>query len=246
MSLSKKSTWLTKANTGLIVIALVVFVLAALSGTGYANEWWDVRTAFALLRYAAFTSFALIAIAVLTLWGFAFAKARRDGQMARTVISAVLFLGVLGFSANILNQVQTARSVPPIHDVTTDLEDIPQYTKLNPQNPNAENWELLHRAGYADLQPLELDMSVADVIAKAEKASEAFGWEVAVADAENGRLEVTETTQWFQFKDDLVLRVRATEGGGSQVDARSVSRFAGSDIGVNAARIRKLFAAIQE
>ena len=156
MSLSKKSTWLTKANTGLIIIALVVFVLAALSGTGYANEWWDVSTAFGMLQVTAFTAFGLIAITVLALWGFAFAKARRDGQMARTVISAVLFLGVLGFSANILNQVQTARSVPPIHDVTTDLEDIPQYAKLNPQNPNAENWELLHRAGYADLQPLEL------------------------------------------------------------------------------------------
>jgi len=128
----------------------------------------------------------------------------------------------------------------------TDLENIPQYVALNPQNPNRENWELLHRAGYADIKPLTLQMSVAEVINKAETISVDFGWEVAAAVPGEGRLEVTETTQWFRFKDDLILRVREAEGGGSIVDARSVSRFAGSDIGVNAARIRKLFAALQE
>ena len=244
--MSQKPTWLVKANTGAIAVAVLLFITAALSGTGYANEWWDVGTAFAMLRYAFFAAVILILITIITLWVYAFAKARETGHVARVAISSVLFVACVGFAYNTLSLVATARSVPPIHDVTTDLENIPQYAVLNPQNPNNDNWLILHKAGYADIQPLTLDMNVADVIAKAEAASLAFGWDVAVADPENGRLEATETTRWFRFKDDLVLRVRAGENGGSVVDARSVSRFAGSDIGVNAARIRKLFAALQE
>lgn len=241
-----KSSLMTKANTGAIIIAVLLFIAAALSGIGYANEWWDVGTAFDILEYSVYTALGLMAAALVTLWVFAFARASERGQIGRTVISLVLFIACAGFSWNVYNQRETARRVPPIHDVTTDLDNIPQYVTLNPQNPNRENWELLHRAGYADIKPLTLQMGVAEVINKAEAISIDFGWEVAAAVPNEGRLEVTETTQWFRFKDDLILRVRETEGGGSIVDARSVSRFAGSDIGVNAARIRKLFAALQE
>ena len=244
--MSQKPSWLVKANTVAIAVAVLLFITAAMSGTGYANEWWDVGTAFAMLRYAFFAAVALILVTIITLWVYAFAKARETGHVARVTISSVLFVACLGFAFNTISLVVTARSVPPIHDITTDLENIPQYAVLNPQNPNGDNWTLLHRAGYGDIQPLVLDMSVAEVISKAEAVSLAFGWDVAVADPQDGRLEVTETTRWFRFKDDLVLRVRAAENGGSVVDARSVSRFAGSDIGVNAARIRKLFAALQE
>jgi uncharacterized protein (DUF1499 family) len=89
-------------------------------------------------------------------------------------------------------------------------------------------------------------MDVEAVITKAAEISEGFGWNVASVDHAGGRLEVTETTLWFQFKDDMVVRVTANESGGSIVDARSVSRVGGSDIGVNAKRIRKLFAALQQ
>jgi uncharacterized protein (DUF1499 family) len=45
---------------------------------------------------------------------------------------------------------------------------------------------------------------------------------------------------FFRFKDDVVVRVRADPArpGGSIVDMRSISRVGGSDVGVNAARIR--------
>ena len=52
-----------------------------------------------------------------------------------------------------------------------------------------------------------------------------------------GRLEATATTPWFGFKDDVVVRVRAS-GGGSRVDVRSLSRIGGSDLGTNARRVR--------
>jgi uncharacterized protein (DUF1499 family) len=59
---------------------------------------------------------------------------------------------------------------------------------------------------------------------------------VARAPAE-GRIEAVDTTKWFGFHDDIVVRIKA-EGRGSRVDIRSKSRDGRSDLGVNAQRIR--------
>jgi uncharacterized protein (DUF1499 family) len=57
------------------------------------------------------------------------------------------------------------------------------------------------------------------------------------ADAEAGRIEATDTTFWFGFKDDVVIRVKPADGG-SRVDVRSLSRVGVGDAGTNAKRIR--------
>ncbi|HEX2482883.1 MAG TPA: DUF1499 domain-containing protein, partial [Methylomirabilota bacterium] len=62
-------------------------------------------------------------------------------------------------------------------------------------------------------------------------------WEIVEAVPAEGRLEATATTTWFGFKDDVVVRVRAREGG-SRVDVRSLSRVGVGDLGANAARVR--------
>ena len=62
------------------------------------------------------------------------------------------------------------------------------------------------------------------------------------ADAAAGRLEATDTTFWFGFKDDVVL-VEA-DGSGSRGDVRSVSRVGASDVGTNAKRIRAYLRAL--
>jgi len=63
------------------------------------------------------------------------------------------------------------------------------------------------------------------------------------ATPEKGTIEATETTFWFGFKDDVVIRIRP-EGAGSRVDVRSKSRVGKSDLGANAARIRRFAAAL--
>jgi uncharacterized protein (DUF1499 family) len=64
-----------------------------------------------------------------------------------------------------------------------------------------------------------------------------MGWQIVDANASEGRIEATDTTFWFGFKDDIVIRVAATSGG-SRIDVRSVSRVGRSDVGTNAKRIR--------
>jgi len=66
---------------------------------------------------------------------------------------------------------------------------------------------------------------------------------VVDADPAAGRIEANETSRWFRFTDDVVIRV-APDGAGSRIDVRSVSRVGRSDFGVNAARIRAYTAAL--
>ena len=63
------------------------------------------------------------------------------------------------------------------------------------------------------------------------------GWTVVDSDPASGRIEANETSRWFRFVDDVVIRVTA-DGSGSRIDIRSVSRQGRSDFGVNARRIR--------
>ena len=82
-----------------------------------------------------------------------------------------------------------------------------------------------------------MDATPADAFKRALQAARDMGWEIVAADAAAGRIEATDTTFWFGFKDDVVIRVEA-DGAGSRVDLRSVSRVGVGDVGANAARIR--------
>jgi uncharacterized protein (DUF1499 family) len=170
-----------------------------------------------------------------------------------------------GFVAYLGSHIATARSVPAIHDVTTNLQDVPQFTVLKVREDNLENipdnddprlkamdpetrWKTLHRQGYADLWPVRVPWSVEETIKRAEAVAKARGWEIAKVDPKAGILEATDTTLFFRFKDDVVLRARPYPEvkGGTEVDMRSISRVGGSDVGKNAARIRAFLKDLQQ
>ena len=96
---------------------------------------------------------------------------------------------------------------------------------------------------YPDLGPHRIDAAPARAFERALQAARAMGWEIVAADAAAGRIEATDTTFWFGFKDDVVVRVEA-DGSGSRVDVRSVSRVGASDVGTNAKRIRAYLRAL--
>ena len=50
-------------------------------------------------------------------------------------------------------------------------------------------------------------------------------------------IEATETSTWFGFVDDFIVRLAPGDGAVS-IDVRSKSRVGGSDLGVNARRVR--------
>jgi uncharacterized protein (DUF1499 family) len=142
---------------------------------------------------------------------------RRRG-VARPVVAVLL--GLLAAAVPIGAYI-TARSVPPIHDISTDPKE----------QTDAQ------RAAYPDVQPLRLAVAPNVAFERAKGAVEEMGWQIAREDPSAGRIEAVATTFWFGFKDDVVIRVSA-EGAGSRIDVRSKSRVGVSDLGTNARRIR--------
>jgi len=95
----------------------------------------------------------------------------------------------------------------------------------------------MQHEGYPDLETLVVGLPPAQVVEQARDVATAMGWEIVAADGPAGRLEASDTTFWFGFTDDIVVRARAVTGG-TEVDVRSVSRVGVGDLGANARRIR--------
>ncbi|MEQ1725955.1 MAG: DUF1499 domain-containing protein [Sphingopyxis sp.] len=156
-----------------------------------------------------------------------------------------------GYAGFLLSRLATARSVPPIHDITTDLANPPQFTQLRVRVDNLvgvgtlAHWRELHARGYGDIRGITIPRSVAAVTSDAEALARARGWEIVVANPAEGRLEAVAHVSYIRFEDQVVVRVTPMPDGiGSRVDMRSVSRVGIGDQGVNAARIREFLAAL--
>jgi len=132
--------------------------------------------------------------------------------------------------------------LPPINDITTDLADPPAFAS----DPAGAGRELAYpeefvpqvREAYPDLRPIRVSSEPARALEMAEQTARELGWEIVQVDPAAGTLLARDTTRIFRFVDDVVVRVRPAEGGGSVVDVRSKSRDGRGDLGANAARIR--------
>ena len=145
----------------------------------------------------------------------------------------------------------TASQVPPIHDISTDLVAPPAFVAILPLRRDAPNPATYggpeiaaqQRAAYPDLTSLVLARPTDRVFAQALDVIDCMGWELVDASMPEWRIEATDTTFWFGFKDDVVIRILPSNGG-SRIDARSVSRVGRSDVGSNAERIHAFLDAL--
>jgi uncharacterized protein (DUF1499 family) len=146
---------------------------------------------------------------------------------------------------------RTAASTPLIHDITTDTDKVPHWVALQSQRAGAQNGAAyggpavaaVQKRAYPDLAPLTLAVPPDRAFARVQAAARSMGWRIVAAVPADGRLEAIDTTRWFGFADDIVVRVTATPNG-SRIDVRSASRVGRSDLGVNAKRIRAFLAAV--
>lgn len=238
------------AVLGLVLAVLSLLVVMA-AGPGYRWEWWGLRTAFSVLRWGAYGG---LAAAIVSLLGLAALAVTRSAGHGRAFVSAGLGL-ILGTVVAVVpwNWRQTARRVPPIHDITTDIENPPAFVAILPLRANAPNpveyggpeIAAQQKAAYPDIVPLVLDVPPPQAFERALAAAREMEWEIVDATAAEGTMEATATTFWFGFKDDVVIRITPADGG-SRIDVRSVSRVGRSDLGTNARRIRGYLARLRQ
>jgi uncharacterized protein (DUF1499 family) len=229
---------MTRAARFTLSASVIAALLLIGAGPGSRLGAWDFRTGFTLLRWGAYLG---IVAAVAALVQLAIPRWRPTPPWP---LLAALGLGVLAAGVPWYWRAR-ARSVPPIHDITTDTADPPVFVAVlplradapNPAEYGGEDLAAAQQQAYPDLRPLILALAPDVAFARALDAARGAGWAIVAADSTDRRIEATETTGWFGFKDDVVVRIRPADGG-SRVDVRSVSRTGRSDVGTNARRIR--------
>ena len=239
-----QGTLVLAAGAGSLVWGLVSAV-----GTGWG--FWEYTSGLKGVTWAFFLGIGALLFGLLFGW-----RARKSISPPPRIrrwagmLIALLYVGWVG------TFLMSALTVPAIHDVSTDLADPPTFRTLQLRADNLDNvpgaddaemkgltpqqrWVTVHQKSYGDIRSVRINEPVPSVVVKAERLAKDRGWDIAVSLPEEGRLEATDTTAFFRFKDDVVIRVRPTDTGeGSVVDMRSVSRVGVSDLGMNAKRVR--------
>lgn len=217
-------------------VSLIAFLLVVLTGPLYKYDIIELSTVFIGFKYGIFT-----AVAALVLLALQIIFKRNTLTLASAAITVALSAVALGLPLSMLSK---GKSVPPIHDISTDLINPPEFVAIAPLRADAPNpiayageaTAAQQRQGYPELKTLSYLQSKAELVNAVEQAATNLGWELANTDTSEGVVEATDTTMWFGFEDDVVVRI--TDIGNKRlVDIRSKSRVGGSDLGKNAERI---------
>ena len=159
-----------------------------------------------------------------------------------------------------------ASRLPAIYDITTDPIDPPRFdaiARLRPRDANPVTYAGLYAAeqqhtAYSDIEPDDTTATPQEAYDAAMKVITKRRWRVVdarppqgplprIIDARaaqgaavrDGIIEAVARTPILGFRDDVVVRVRATSEG-ARIDVRSASRYGRHDLGTNAKRVRNL------
>jgi uncharacterized protein (DUF1499 family) len=170
--------------------------------------------------------------------------------MSRILLAFLINALLLAYPAYLALQY---RRLPAIHDITTDPIDPPRFEALarlrtgDGTNPavyaglySAEQ----QRTAYPDIEPVELDLPVQRAYEITLQLVTKRKWLIIDERPPQpprriGRIEAVARSPIMGFREDVSIRV-SPDDEDSRVDIRSASRYFESDLGSNAARVRKL------
>ena len=218
------------------LVSLSAFLLVALPSPLYKYGVVDLGTAFMGFKFGVFAGIAALILLVLQIL-----FKRKTVTLGSTIMALLLSTIAIAIPLSMLNK---GKSVPPIHDISTDLVNPPEFVAIAPLRADAPNpveyagveAATQQRAAYPELQTLNYTQSKSELVEATKQAIDHLGWQLVNIDADQGIIEATDRTMWFGFKDDVIVRI--TDNGSKRlVDIRSKSRVGGSDLGKNAERI---------
>jgi uncharacterized protein (DUF1499 family) len=223
-----------------LTVGLLCAATALLAGPAYRAEILTLAPAIQTMRWAATVALGGAAVALVAVL-LLIARPVVPGARGRAAIALLVNLIVAAPPLYMYWQLQ---HLPKIHDISTSPTNPPAFEAVLPLRKGARNaidypasTAAEQLKGYPDIGPLTLPLAPPVAFERAVQAARAMGWDIVATAPEKLRLEATDTTLLFGFKDDIVVRV-TPQANGSVVDVRSLSRVGGSDFGTNAKRVR--------
>ena len=226
--------------------ACVAALIVASAGPLHRYIGLDIEWAITVFRYGFYAAVAAVALGLATI------VPTRPGDRRRGFVAAFLAVAIgLAGAWMPVSWFLWSQQLPEINDISTDVAAPPAMVALLQLRRGAPNppaypgaAAALQRAAYPDIVPVVLPVPPAEAFKRVDHVAMAMGWDVVARAPAEGRLEAIDTSQWFGFRDDIVVRIRAA-GTGSRIDIRSKSRAGESDLGVNARRIRDFIARLK-
>ena len=145
-------------------LAVVALLLLAIAPVGWRAGWWHFRFAFAWLMTS--SGFAAAAAAIVSLLVLLFGGSHLEAGSLAMAAAALVVGAVLVYIPWQYNRLRN--TVPRIHDITTDVENPPEFAAVLParaaENAATADYEgaelaKLQRAAYPDVAPLELALT---------------------------------------------------------------------------------------
>jgi Protein of unknown function (DUF1499) len=213
-----------------------------------------VRFGFLEIKPALATFFGALAFAgVSMLVGVAGAASIwQSGErgMSRILLAFLINAALLAYPVYLGLQY---RKLPAIHDITTDPIDPPRFEALarlrSGDGANPAVYAGLYsaeqqRLAYPEIETVELELPVQRAYEIALQLVNKRKWLIIDERPPQpprriGRIEAVARTPIMGFREDVSIRI-APDDEDSRVDIRSASRYFESDLGSNAARVRKL------
>ncbi len=173
-------------------------------------------------------------------------KPERRAGRNRAILGTVICFAI---AIPILITMIRGSKYPDINDITTDVDNPPEFTfaatipanqgrDLKYDKANAKS----QLAGYGVIAPVREKLEPpAEFQRISEVAGQIPSWKITRTDPSSMTLEAFATSKLFHFNDDVILQVRPSPDGGSLIEMRSKSRDGIGDFGVNARRIRRFF-----
>jgi len=220
---------------------MAAVILAGKAVLGYRGGELHFVTALENFEWAAYIGVVAVVLCLVGLW-----LSRPSGGCRGLLPSLLGLVLSLPIAIYIANFEYAARAYPPINDITTDMNEPPNFWEVpNPvAYPGAKMAEL-QRQNYPDLKPLELTMDPAQVFKLASVLACDMGWEIVSEDTDELQIEAVATSFVFGFEDYVAVRLQ-DDNGHTRVDVRSHSRLGKIDRGANAKRIRTYLSRLEQ
>ena len=254
-SLKATQTYLTVALWIAILPILSIVIGALVTKTGLMG--WKIGFGLLTFKVPPLQAMAGLATGLTGLFLALIVDAKR--LWLKGLLPLVITLCVIGGFAGLMNK---AKSVPMIHDVSTDWTTPLTFSpavitargsdsnpvEADPRGPGkdgvpGERVADLNAKACPEAKPIVLTSDAPDAFNKVKAALTAAGLTIVTEAPAQGRIEAVATSALYGFKDDVVARIAPTEGG-TRIDLRSISRVGISDLGANCKRVTAIRAAL--
>ena len=244
---SQSALWSSRLAVFALATAGVSVALARLLGV----EPRSALTVFGAALTLAFLAILLAAAAAVVIWR----TGRRGAGQAG--VGFVLALALVAYPAYLTLR---AVALPPLADVSTDLDQPPSFmisTKAREARagyaPPAFNRATAvdQRQAYPDIAPLFVDLEAPQAYQMSLRVAKDIGWRIVDSSPPNLRgdgvahIQALDRSLIFGFPVDIAIRVTPLANQ-TRVDIRATLRIGKHDFGGNARRIRKFLVAAQD